>query len=76
MHITVPKVHLPYYLWFGRHPRLSIDVILPPQSIHTLSYLEYAKKCGDQMRQTHHIAKNHSEARKKKDINRHNTKVK
>ena len=28
------------------------------------------------MRQAYQIAKNHSEARKKKDINRHNTKVK
>ena len=30
----------------------------------------------DHTRQAYQIAKNHSEARKKKDINRHNTKVK
>ena len=66
----------PYYLLFGRHPRLPIDVLLPSQSSHTSSYPEYAKKWGDQMRQAYQIPKNHSDARRKKDINRHNTKVK
>ena len=65
----------PYYLSFGIHSRLSIDVLLPSQRSHTSSYLEYAMKWEDQMRQAYQIARNHSEARKKKDINKHNTKV-
>ena len=55
---------------------LHLDVLLPSHSSHTSSYPEYAKKWGDQMKQAYQIAKNNSEVRKKKDINRHNTKVK
>ena len=55
---------------------LHLDVLLPSHSNHTSSYPEYAKKWGDQMKQAYQIAKNNSEVRKKKDINRHNTKVK
>ena len=66
----------PYYIFFGRHPRLPIDVLLPSQSSPISPYPVYAKKWRDQMRQAYQIANNHSEARKKKDINRDNTKVK
>ena len=65
----------PYYLLFGRHPRLSIDLLLPSQSNRTTLYPDYAKKWEDQMRQAYQIVKNYSETRKKRDINRHNTKV-
>ena len=64
--------YFPYYLLFGRYPRLPIDVLLLLQSNYTTSY---CKKWDDLMRQSYQIAKNHSEARKKKDINRHNAKV-
>ena len=61
----------PYDLLFGRHPRLPIDV-LKSQNDHTETYLKYAKRFEDQMRQAYQIVKNPPQARKKKDINRHN----
>ena len=79
MHITVPKVQQlaipPYYLLFGRHPRLPIDVLLPSQSNHTSSYPEYAKKWEDQMRQAYQIAKIHSQERRKISIDIYKGKV-
>ena len=63
--------HEPPYLLFGRHPRLPIDV-LKSQNDHTETYLKYAKRFEDQMRQAYQIVKNPPQARKKKDINRHN----
>ena len=51
------------------------DVLLPSQNDRAALYPEYAKKWEDQMRQAYQIAKGHSETRKKKYINRHNTKV-
>ena len=68
--------HSQYYLLFGKKPRLAIHVLLPSQSNHTTSYSEYTKGWQDHMRQAYQIAKNHSDERKKNDINRYNTKVK
>ena len=58
-----------------RHSRLPTDVLLPSQNNHSALYPEYANEWEDQMRQAYQAGKNHSEARKKKNINRHYTKV-
>ena len=57
----------------GYSTSLPIDVLLPSQSNHAASYPEYANKTDDQMRQAYQTAKNHSEVRKMKDINEHDT---
>ena len=59
----------PYFLMFGRHPKLPIDLILEEDNVD-VSQTEYAKRWGRQMREAYQIVQEKSAARKQKDIDR------
>ena len=65
----------PYYLLFGRTPRLPIDLIIPsPAADHEqTTYLSYVGKWQEQMAQAY-IANRQSMQRKSKHVERHNAK--
>ena len=64
----------PYYLLFGREPRLPIDLILqtnlPPKNI---SHNQYLKNMQASMKEAYKIASEKSEQRKASDRIRHNS---
>lgn len=64
----------PYYLLFGRKPRLPIDIILPSPSHKPESYSQYVDKWQAQMREAYTTALRCSTARKTKDAKRHDAK--
>ena len=66
----------PYYLLFGRTPRLPIDLIIPsPAADHEqTTHLSYVGKWQEQMAQTYKIANRQSMQRKSKHVKRHNAK--
>ena len=63
----------PYYLMFGRVPRLPIDLILRTCSSTTLSQSSYVETCKNQMKEAYQLAFQHSNERKTKDVIRRNT---
>ena len=66
----------PYYLLFGRTPKLPIDLIIPsPAADHEqTTHSSYVDKWKEQMTQAHEIANKQSMQRKSKDVERHNAK--
>ena len=66
----------PYYLLFGRTPKLPIDLIIPsPAADHEqTTHLSYVEKWKGQMAQAYEIANRQSIQRKSKDVERHNAK--
>ena len=66
----------PYYLMFGRVPRLPIDLILPTRSSTTPSQSKssYVETWKNQMKEAYQLAFQHSNERKTKDVIRRNTK--
>ena len=60
----------PYYLMFGRRPKLPLDLILDSHGGETVSHEEYAKKWEQQMRDAYQIVKEKCAKRKQKDIDR------
>ena len=60
----------PFYLLFGRTPRLPIDVILPSGHVHHANYPEYVDSWKSQMKQAYDIAKRKSDERKGRDRKR------
>ena len=60
----------PFFLMFGRHPKLPIDLILSDGSDEVISHESYAQKWEKQMREAYEIVQEKSAARKKKDIDR------
>ena len=60
----------PYYLMFGRHPKLPIDFILEDRKEEPVSQKEYAQRWEQQMKEAYRIVKEKSSERKKKDIER------
>ena len=59
----------PYFLMFGRHPKLPIDLILGEEG-DKLDQEKFAKNWERQMREAYQIVRERSLARKQKDINR------
>ena len=65
----------PYFLLFGRKPRLPIDVILEENSEEeNIPCSTYVRKWQEQMKQAYEIAQKQSSKRKEKDKDRHNNK--
>lgn len=64
----------PFYLLFGRNPRLPIDVILPPQGKNYQDYPSYVDSWQKQMKEAYRIALQTSNKRKGKDTSRHEVK--
>ena len=66
----------PYYLLFGRTPKLTIDLIIPsPASDHEqTTHLSYVDKWKKQMTQAYEIANRQSMQRKSKHVEQHNAK--
>ena len=64
----------PYFLLFGRHPKLPIDLILPSQLAKSqeITHEAYINKWKEQMHQAYKIAMEKSNKRKERDINRCN----
>ncbi len=60
----------PYYLMFGRYPKMPIDFILNDPSCETISHEDYAKQWEAQMKEAYRIVKEKSAARKAKDVDR------
>ena len=59
----------PYFLMFGRHPKLPIDLILDEQN-DDMGQEEYAQKWKRQMREAYRIVQEKSAGRKQKDVDR------
>ena len=53
----------PYFLMFGRHPKLPIDLILDGET-EDVSQEEYARRWEKQMREAYQVVKEKSAARK------------
>ena len=60
----------PYYLLFGRRPKLPIDLMLGEDDGELVSHEEYAKRWEKQMREAYRIVAEKSAARKTKDTER------
>ena len=63
----------PYFLLFGRSPRLPIDILIPTENHIQQSHPDYVNKWRDQMQQAYQLAKEKSDKRKRRDIKRHDT---
>ena len=59
----------PYFLMFGRHPKLPIDLILDEET-EDVSQEEYARRWERQMREAYQVVQEKSAGRKQKDIER------
>ena len=67
--------YTPYFLLFGRKPRLPIDLILEPTNKATQqTYSKFVDDWRNQMNQVYKIASTSSSCRKRKDIARHDSK--
>ena len=66
----------PYYLLFGRVPKVPIDLVIPsPAADHEqTTHLSYVDKWKEKMTQAYEIANRQSMQRKSKDVERHNAK--
>ena len=66
----------PYYLLFGRTPKLFIDLIIPSQAAghEQATHLSYGDKWEEQMTQVYEITSRQSMQGKSKDVERHNAK--
>ena len=64
----------PYYLLFGRKPRLPIDLLLAPDTNATQHQSKYMDKWKTEMEQAYKIAAHKSSQRKGYDIERHKEK--
>ena len=60
----------PYYIMFGRRPKLPIDIILPTDEHNTGSHKEYIQNWKKQMTQAYEMTSKHLNNRKNKDMER------
>ena len=66
----------PYYLMFGREPRLPIDLILDnPESPVPKNHTDYLKQWEKRMSEAYKIAAKNAEQRKAKDRERRNSRA-
>ena len=67
----------PFYLLFGRHPRLPIDLIFDlDQAVHGKSHTEYTKKWKTAMEEAYAIARKRSSASAERNKHHYDKKVK
>ena len=64
----------PYFLLFGRKPRLPIDILLPQSKEQEQNHIKYVDKWKSEMKQAYKIASKQSAHRKQKDVERHDTR--
>jgi len=64
----------PYYLLFGRKPKLPIDLLLPSEEKDLVSHSAYLTDWKIQMEQAYKIASENSTKRKTRDIEHHNSR--
>ena len=67
----------PFYLLFGRYPRLPIDLIFElDQAVHSKSHTEYTKKWKTAMEEAYAIARKRSSASAERNKHHYDKKVK
>ena len=60
----------PYFLMFGREPKLPIDFILEGEPSDSMTHSQYAQQWEEQMKEAYSIARRKSTCRKEKDAER------
>ena len=63
----------PFYLMFGRHPRLPLDFILGIEKEKPTTHKDYLKKWSETMSEAYMLAQNSSKSHKEKDRERRNS---